>query len=402
MNKLISVQQADNFLREYIFTFTPIKTDLLKCLGKKLYEDIIADRQYPPYNRVAMDGIAVLGATLKKQKYFPIVGIQTPGSPPKELKHSEQCLEVMTGAILPNNTDTVIPYEQITIQDNIALFKGDSQAILNKNIHFCGSDYKKDKIIVKKGTLLNSTHIAIAASVGKTELIVNADPKIALVATGDELVSHEQKTIKDWQIRSSNFMAIQADLQTSNFTQISYYHLHDNYQQLKKELSLISQKNSIIILSGGVSMGKFDFIPKVLQEIGIKEIFHKVKQKPGKPLWFGIQEKKAVFGLPGNPVSSLICYHRYVLPYIYNCLGLKTHYQKLVFNEKIKIKQDFCFFVPVRQEFDQKNFTQICHTNGSGDFSGLANSNGFIELHSDKKDKNNLVNFYPWLTSSIS
>ena len=402
MNRLISTKNADQFLLNNRLDFETVLKDLSQCIGNKLSEDIIADRPYPPYNRVAMDGIAVASSHMQEGKnIFFIEGVQKAGMPAMSLKNNKNCLEVMTGAMLPKNTDTVINYEQISIKGRDAFFEGNIGKIKNKNIHFYASDYKTKDILVNKGTILNMTHISIAASVGKQKLLVYNIPKIALVSTGDELVPINKKNIESWQIRYSNLIAIQADLEKFYRVETHHIHLSDDYIELKNEFINICNQYDIFIITGGVSKGKFDFIPKVLQDIGVTEVFHKVKQKPGKPFWFGKTEKQVFFGLPGNPVSSQVCYKRFVIPYLLHCLNLTIRRQKMRFTEDVILKEGFTHFISVRKLKNSINELCSSKTNGSGDFASLVQSDGFVELCQGSYKKGDKVPFYSWLTDSL-
>ena len=391
-NKLITVAQAQKILHEHLLFLPTCKLPLAQCIGKKLVADIIADRQHPPYDRVAMDGIAVSSLSLQKQDEFIIQAIQGAGQAPLTLEKSSHCIEVTTGACLPTGTDTVIQYEKLHLAEGKAKLNCSKDSLAKKNIHFQGSDYSKDALLVPKGTVLNSTHIAIAASVGQVELEVFSLPKIALVSTGDEILPAETKNLEDWQIRGSNFVAIAADLASLGFGDITSLHLADDYHKLKESLEEVLVQNDVILLSGGVSMGKFDFVPQVLQDLGVEEIFHKIRQKPGKPLWFGRNASKVVFGLPGNPVSSLICFRRYVQDYLYACQEINISCKKVFFDEEVKFKNDFSLFLPVVLQGGQAKLVQ---GNGSGDFASLASSDGFIELCPSSWGTKE-VSFYSW------
>lgn len=252
---------------------------------------------------------------------FSIEGCQRAGEAALSLKNNKSCIEVMTGAVLPIGTDCVIRYEDVIIKDQIANVDKNLKIEKFQNIHQKGSDCRAGGELVPCNTLLRSPQWAVAASIGKSEVLVKRTPKIALVSTGDELVEVDQIP-KDYQIRRSNIYSMISSLHSRGFMDLTLNHLPDSQEEILKTLSQLLENHDILILTGGVSMGKFDFIPQCLADLKVKEIFHKVRQRPGKPFWFGVRDDKTtVFGLPGNPVSSLICLHRYILPTLSRAMG---------------------------------------------------------------------------------
>ena len=361
-----------------------------------LREDLFADRNYPPFDRVAMDGIGIsLLAWQEGVREFPIQDCQRAGEPRKKLKIPNHCIEVMTGAPLPERCDAVIPYEQVQLNEKKAKLGGDLNLEFMMNVHREGSDYKSGDLLVSAGCALESPHWSIAASIGKSKIKISRRPRITLLSTGDELVNVEEEP-KYYQIRRSNTYAILSSLRKNSFNPEKVFHLKDNRLDVLDKLRTALNESDFLILSGGVSMGKFDYIPESLSNLGINCIFHKIKQKPGKPMWFGTSKSgQTVFALPGNPVSALICLHRYVLPALNKFLTgqkfQKKYFQYAVLNEKVTFKKSFTYFLPVSLEFgvDGKTFATPVKSNGSGDFSSLIRSHGFLELDANSE------NFYP-------
>jgi len=356
--------------------------DLSNALGHILREELISDRPLPPYHRVTMDGIAFQFSTIEKGiNSFAVEGTAAAGSPQMTLKKNENCLEVMTGAILPNNCDTVIRYEDILIKNRVATLQvSDFQK--RKNVHQKGSDRQQGEILVKKGKKISAAEIGVAATVGKSLLQVSKLPKIAIVSTGDELVNITETPLPH-QIRKSNNHSIKAALQSLGID-AKLHHLVDELELVKEKLASLITDNQIIILSGGVSKGKFDYLPEALKQLGVQKLFHKVRQRPGKPFWFGkAQNGTIIFALPGNPVSSFMCTHRYVLPFI------KKSWQeeerppmKAVLAENYFFKPDLTYFLQVKISYSETGqLLAIPVTgNGSGDLANLSDADGFLQL----------------------
>ena len=355
-----------------------------------LHEALTADRPLPPFNRVAMDGIAIDSASwVSGLRTFPIAECQQAGEPQKKLHDRNACIEVMTGAVLPEGCNCVIRYEDLSINKNQATISDDLVIEPMLNVHPKGADSQTGDLLVPAGTRMHSPQVAIAASVGKNKFKAPIYPKIAVVSTGDELIEIEH-TPEPHQIRRSNIYGIYTALKQHGFDHVTTLHLPDNKNILYAELDKLLAAHDVIILSGGVSMGKFDYVPEILSDLKVREIFHKIRQKPGKPMWFGIGENnQLVFGLPGNPVSALITLHRYVLTSLYQQAGfpLKKHQPYGRLTKDIKFNREMCLFAPVTIEYcrDASIHATPTKNNGSGDFVSLAKTDGFLELPAEKK-----------------
>jgi len=385
---MISPSEAHRLILHNAKLF-PVETiPLSKAVGRVLRENIISDRDQPPFNKSLMDGIAISYDTWQKgQRTFNVEAIVPPGIAPKPLKDHTHCVRIMTGAVIPKGCDCVIPIEQINIEGDVAQSRDWTMIKKYQSIRLQGTDGKKGEILLKSGCRLWAPHIGIAASVGKVKVKVSALPKIAVISTGDELVDI-QKPIKQYQTRLSNSYALQALLNQAQLGDVQIFHLRDNENLLLQGIKNILSKFDVLILSGGVSMGDFDYIPKVLGQLGIKQLFHKVSQKPGKPFWFGLaKNSKAVFALPGNPVSTQICAYRYVIPYLKKASGLEVKQEFIPVLDRVNIQSDLTHFLPVAQG-------RLITISGSGDFSSLAKADGFVEYESYKVQ--NLWPYFSW------
>lgn len=383
MDKLLNVDEATQLILDQRIDFGIETISIDAALGLILAENLYADRDFPPFDRVTMDGIAINFELFKNsQGAFKIEGMQFAGEAQKALDNISNCLEVMTGASLPINTDTVIRYEDVTIENGFATIQVDINA--KQNVHRQGEDHRNGDLLVKKNTRLRSAELAVAATVGKTELLVKKLPKIAVVTSGDELVNVDKKPLPH-QIRHSNNYSIAGLLQPYGIT-VKHFHVADDLEETTEKLASVLAEFDVLIISGGVSMGKKDFIPDALAALGVEKLFHKIAQRPGKPFWFGRKNNKLVFALPGNPVSSFVCVRRYVIPWLRQSMGLKaTDFMWARLSESVSFKPDLTYFLQVKLEQDKKavQWATPIQGNGSGDFVNLTAADAFIELPSE-------------------
>jgi molybdopterin molybdotransferase len=381
---MITVETATHLILNHVYPIQHQLIDIQKSVGGILKEDLVADRDFPPFDRVTMDGIAILYHTFSTgQRAFPIENVQAAGAPQLALRQPTACIEVMTGAVLPKNTDTIIRYEDVTIENGVATI---AIAAVNaaQNVHFKGQNRVKGDILVKKDTIISPAEVATAATIGKNKVTVAKPLRAAIISTGDELVSI-QKIPLSHQIRRSNVYALAA-LLGQHQVQHRIFHVSDSPQKIKKLVEKCLSNYDFLILSGGVSMGKFDFIPSVFKELGVEEVFHKIAQKPGKPFWYGVSpEGKSVFALPGNPVSTFMCATRYVLPWVEACLGTKTEAIYAILQQKMTFKPSLTQFLQVKLQhsIDGSLLATPVEGGGSGDLANLNEADGFMELPSE-------------------
>ncbi|MDP9083507.1 MAG: molybdopterin molybdotransferase MoeA, partial [Pseudomonadota bacterium] len=305
---LITPRLAEEAINSRL-TCLPIESlPLRQCVGGTLRENVYAERDQPPFDRVTMDGVAVDSELLRRGlRRFQIQATQAAGSPALKLARGENAIEVMTGAILPHAADCVIPVEQYDVVDGYVSLKSVVASTPFHNVHRRGSDSRQGELLLETGTLLRAPEIAVAASAGMARVRVSSQPAVMVISTGDELVEPGDP-IANYQVRRSNAYAVSATLRKRGFGRIGDDHVLDDEDMLRERLKLHLTTHEVLILSGGVSMGKFDLVPKVLMQLGVQEVFHNIAQRPGKPMWFGIgPQGQSVFGLPGNPVSTLVC-----------------------------------------------------------------------------------------------
>ncbi|MEI8347580.1 MAG: molybdopterin molybdotransferase MoeA, partial [Pseudomonadota bacterium] len=315
---------------------------------------------------------------------FPVESVIFAGEPPKQLSKRGYCLVVMTGSVLPIGTDSVIPYEELSIEQGTAKIKKDLSFSAGQYVHPEGSDFKAGDELLRPGQILHAAAVGVTASQGYAEILVGDLPKVCLVTTGNEIVELGQNVLPH-QIRRSNFYSLQTQLSAYGVEQIENVHLPDDPLKVQENLEYILSRFSVVIICGGVSAGKLDLIPRTLKALGIKEVFHTVAQKPGKPLWFGTgKNNQLVWGLPGNPISALVTLRRYVIPALFKAQGysLPAH-QYAVLGEDWFKNNDLAQFLLVRLESDQHGITQAypIDPKNSGDLGALRLAQGFIEVN---------------------
>ena len=385
---MIPVSEATDIVLRHLRSWGDEEVPISEAVGRVLAEPIHADRDFPPFNRVSMDGIAIQYARFAAgQRQFPVAGTQMAGSPQMQLDDPKHCLEVMTGSVLPQQTDTVIRYEDVSIENGIATITiEDIRAA--QNAHQQGLDRKAGSEIVPAGCLLSAAEVGVAATVGKTQLKVKVNPRIVLISTGDELVEIEQKPLPH-QIRKSNVYALQAALRQQGIV-ADLLHLPDEKEAIRKELEQALGSYHALVLSGGVSKGKRDYIPEVMDALEVEKLFHRVQQRPGKPFWFGHRKgANTVFALPGNPVSSFMCLHRYVLPWWRASQGLPSEAQGYAtLTEDYSFKPNLTYFLQVKLRIDEGGqwLAQPITGKGSGDLANLVDADGFLELPTGQTD----------------
>lgn len=383
---MISVSEATSIILDQLLDLPTETVPLRSANGRVLREPLVADRDFPPFTRVAMDGIAIPYDSYEAgRRKFVLEGIQAAGAEQQTLSNEKGCIEVMTGAVLPNGTDTVVRYEDLELEEGMAtIAKGSVQR--GQNAHPQGFDRKKGARIIDSGHRLTAAGIGVAATVGKTTLQVVRPPRVVIIYTGDELVEVDDLPLPH-QIRASNVHTIAAMLGNWGAA-ADLLHLRDDAPVLRRKVLEALRNYELVLLSGGVSKGKYDLVPEALLEAGVKQFFYKVAQRPGKPFWFGRQPGGAVvFALPGNPVSAYLCALRYVVPWLRKCMGLLPFddtYGRL--SEEILFPKEQTYFLPVktRSSLDGILFADPQEGKGSGDLANLVEVDGFLELPPEK------------------
>ena len=385
---MTTIEQAERLILEEAKDFGVETVSFEKSVGRVLAEDIKADRDLPPFNRVTMDGIAISYRAIEAGvNSFTVKATQAAGDLPIEIEDSGECIEIMTGAALPASVDTVVPYESIEIRDKTATIVK-SGIVKGQSIHMQGADKRGNDVIIPAGRAITPSVINTIASVGKSSLQVKRLPGVVVISSGDELVDIDQEP-SPIQIRKSNSYTIQAVLNRHSI-EADLLHIADDPQVTREKIEYCLKNYDVILMTGGISMGKFDYIPKALEEMQVKTIFHKVSQRPGKPFWFGKHDNGTlVFAFPGNPVATFMCPHRYFLPWLQASLGwAEKPPVYAVLADDFIFKPELTYFLQVKLHFSNegKLLATPVEGNGSGDFANLADTDAFMELPLERNE----------------
>lgn len=382
---MITVVEAESIVAAHARSFGNESINLALATGRVLAENVYADRDFPPYDRITMDGYAIKYADVSKERRaFRVQAIQAAGDPPKKLA-SNACIQVMTGTTLPQGADTVVPVEDTKLKNGLmTVLTADLRQ--GQYIHRKGSDTKRERTLVPEGQILAAASMSLAASAGKVRVRVSKLPRTVVITTGDELVNISRQP-KDYQIRRSNNYAVKAVLDQYGAT-VSMLHVSDDMGAMQQLLGRCLKQYDVIIISGGVSKGEFDYVPDVLAGLSVEALFHGVKQKPGKPLLFGVHpDGPVVFACPGNPVSTMLCLHKYFVPWLRACLGAEPLPERYaVLDQDITLPGSLQSFAQVKLRTAKTGMfhaTPITN-NGSGDFLSLLRADAFLELPSGK------------------
>lgn len=402
---MITVQEAEKLILDSIGEIETETVAIDQALGRCLREPIEADRALPPFDRATLDGIAINSSTYNTgQRKFKIAGTAPAGAPQQALPELKSCLEIMTGAPLPQMADCVVKIEDIEIKGDTATLPDGLQLDFQTGVHPQGSDCKSGAQLLLPNQKLTPKEIAVAASVGQAQLTVSKNPHIAIVSTGDELVSIDS-TPERHQIRRSNDLTLATALTAAGFANIERVHIPDDPEQIENRLRELIQRCDSIVLAGGVSKGKHDHIPETLAKLGVSIRFQWVSQRPGKPMWYGQFSRDGarlpVFALPGNPVSCFTCLRRYVIPALEKWVGLpkaKPLYAKLAHD--LTFKPELTLFLPAIADPRSSGelWVKPALFNTSGDFASVAKTDGFIELPKARKifPEGEAFQYYPW------
>ncbi len=322
---MIQVEEALSIIAQNSTTMPVQKIQVSKSLGYILAETVYSPIAMPPFRQSAMDGYAFIHSG---KHQYDIVGIVQAGDHSKIKLKENEAVRIFTGAHVPDNADTVIMQEHVMATENSILITRMPEQYAN--VRHKGEQIGEEEVVFKANTLITPAAIGFLACLGITEVEVYKKPKVAILVTGNELVKPGKKLSKG-KIYESNSVMLEAALQTIGVKKTKVYKVKDNLKATKKALKEILKKHDIVLISGGISVGDFDFVKEALLENGVKELFYKINQKPGKPMFFGSKNDTLVFALPGNPASSLTNFYIYVYPAIKNRMGFKDiHLKKML------------------------------------------------------------------------
>ena len=401
---MISVDQAKRLVLKEIL---PLKeTEVLRfssCLDRVSAVDIRSKENIPPFDNSAMDGFAVkakdtIGASKTSPKIVEVIENLPAGYTAKKTIKPNQAIRIMTGAPLPHGADAVVMVENTRIKSQIPNPKHPSQEYIEilkevrsgENVRYAGEDVKKGEVVIKKGMRLGPGHIGMLASLGVSKVKVFRRSKVAILATGDELVSvgaYCNTPLPPGKIRNSNTYSLCSQVEKMGAVPIILGIARDKKMELEKKIRK-GLTADMLLVSGGVSVGDYDFVKLVLKKIGADMKFWKVAMRPGKPLAFGIVNKAPVFGLPGNPVSSMVSFEIFVKPAISKMMGQRIDEKTEVaarIEEDISKKRGLRYFLRANTHSqDGKYLTKTTGPQGSGILKSMVLANSLIILPEEK------------------
>lgn len=389
MMEMISFAEAYETVMSSVVRTGTETVSFIESLNRVLAEDIASDMDMPPFNKSTVDGFACKKEDLGKEMI--IVETIAAGLNPTKAISARQCSRIMTGAAIPEGADMVF-----MVEDSVILSSGEvkyTHSFTKENIAFKGEDIVSGDIVLKKGKLIRPQEVALMASVGSTSVVVNKKPVVAVISSGDELVEPFSKPGTS-QIRNSNAYQLLAQLLRAGALGKYYGIVGDDKDETYRLVRLAISECDIVLITGGVSMGDFDFIPGVMERAGVKIIFSRVNVQPGKPTTFGIHSDALVFGLPGNPVSSFTQFELLVRPLICRMMGYELNPVEIKLPLKVPFSRrlaDRQAFIPVIITSD--GMVAPVEYHGSAHISALSQSDGIISLPAGKKsiDKGEIV-----------
>ncbi len=388
-----------------------IKLPIVKSLNFIAGENIKSKVFVPPFNNSAMDGFAINASDIAKATNNNPIALRLTGRIMAGEKTSNLqggALEIMTGAIVPANYDSVVKIEDVKIKENKVIFT--SAVKLGDNIRQRGEDFKPGNIVVKKGELIKPSHIMALATIGQENILTYKKPKILLISTGKELTDELATSLLEGQIRNSNAPYILAALKKMGYSAKYGGIIRDNIEKFGEKIANSIEKNNLIISTGAVSMGKMDFIPDILLEMGAKILFHKVFIRPGKPILYArFANGTHYFGLPGNPISAAVGLRFFVLPLLAHIEGRNILSSSLSrpliakLEQSYPKKQGFRFFLKAKAHIDKEGGIKVKILSGQQSFKihPLLEANCWASLSPKQKgERGEKVEIYPLISEN--
>ncbi len=349
------------------------EVSLLNSLGRVLGQDIVSTISMPPFDKSAMDGYAV--ALNDNSTKFRMVEVIAAGDVPQKPIDKGQCAKIMTGAMLPPGAGKVIKREVTEEKDGFMFLTGEDK---NINICYLGEDVKPGDVVLKAGRLIRPPEVGVIASMGLNSIRVYEKPRVGIITTGSEIVAPGQPLAKG-QIYNSNAYSISAQVIQTGADIIVAGIVSDDKEHIKEKIAALLKQTRMVLISGGVSVGDYDFVPGILKDLGVSLHFEKIAAQPGKPTVFGTWNDVLVFGLPGNPVSTFIIFEILARKALYRLMGYEYSplFLKGVMKKEFHRKRaERAFFVPVR--YDNEGFVEPVEYHGSAHLAALPLANALL------------------------
>lgn len=325
---MISVEEAKYLILSNVTGVVSVEVPLQKALGRYLKKTVFSQINMPPFRQSAMDGYALC---LHNDKKYLLIDEVKAGDGHIPVLQKGEAIRIFTGAAVPDSVNAVIMQEKVALQEGNQI-EIQKEVALEENVRSVGEQVKTGEVALEQGTQLTPAAIGYLASLGVTSVEVYKRPKIAIVSTGNELVEIGEE-LPYGKIYESNSVMLQSALKGSIASKVDLFKVVDNYEETKVLLAKVIDDHDVVLISGGISVGDYDYVGKALLDLGVNQIFHKVKQKPGKPLFFGKRKEVSIFALPGNPAAALSCFYVYVLPALHKMTG-NPNYETHLVNKK--------------------------------------------------------------------
>lgn len=367
------------------------KIKVSKSLNYVLAKAVYSPIDMPPFRQSAMDGYAFKHSELKE---FKVVSTSKAGDFSNEKIAQNEAIRIFTGAFVPDDLDTVVMQEHTSVNDSILQISKMPSCFAN--VRAKGEQIKKEELVLEKNTLITPAAIGFLACLGISEILVYSKPKVAIVVTGNELVSAGKKLPKG-KIYESNSVMLKSALQSIGIQKVKKIRVRDNFKDTKKVLKGCLATYDIVLVSGGISVGDYDFVKEALLQNGVKECFYKINQKPGKPLFFGKKNQSIVFALPGNPASALTCFFVYVYPALKISMGFDAiHLPKIERKINTSFENNSGKALFLKAFYDNETVT-VLESQSSAMLNTFALANGliYIPFNVEKIEKDQSVTVIP-------
>ena len=374
---MISVQEAKKIISENVSLLESVMLPLQQAAGKILAEDVYATVDIPAFPQSSMDGYAFLFDDWKQNKKLIIEGEIPAGANEKIPLGPAKAARIFTGAPVPPGADTVVMQEKVQLQ-NGELTIEDEGIQQGTNVRPKGSEMKAGELALENGSLLSPAAIGFLAGIGFTEVKVFPNPLISIIITGKEL-QQAGKPLDYGQVYESNSFTLTSALRHLHIDEVKIYYADDDLEILTDVLQKVLEQSDLVLLTGGISAGDYDFVLQAATNCGVTKLFHKIKQRPGKPLYFGKKNNKLIFGLPGNPSSVLTCFYEYVLLVLEILTKKKISLQKI----KVPLLKSFRKTVPLTQflkGFYNGTTVKVLDAQESYRLSSFAKANCFVKI----------------------
>ena len=381
---MISVEEAKNLIIENSHRLSTVIQSVSESWNYIVAEDIISPISYPPFNQSAMDGYAFRFSDYQQKNELRLIGEAPAGQPFKGVMNGGATVRVFTGGMIPVEADTVVMQEHISSLGQVIKIQNEN-IFEGANIRLKGSVIKKGDIVMKSGMKVNPAAIGFLHSLGVTQIKVCKRPKVSILVTGDELIQ-PGLDLEEGKVYESNSSMLLSAINSVGINVQEITSSGDNKNQLLKRLTHLTGNSDVVFISGGVSVGDYDYVTECLTSLGADKIFHKVAQKPGKPFYFGKKDNCLVFGLPGNPASALTCFYEFGLTAIKKMQGEENVFLKTVrlpISKAISKKPGLALFLKAKIE---PQHVVVADQQVSNDLGTFAISDCLVYIPADKED----------------